>query len=159
MVGLLAGLCVWISAVGGPAHSASPALSAPDALILSDIPVNTRINGRPIKVQAQMYRNLMPIIGPSAGEMALFVRVSTTDRRGLPNISSVRATVVNSQREVWTPTLRSVLTLVFDPKSVGYSAAQGPRWAPGTPATVRVEIRSGRTTTIVNVPVRINAAA
>jgi hypothetical protein len=157
MFGLLAGLSVWMASLASQSQgfSAGP---APEVLAQSDISiVTTRINGRNVKVQVQLYRNLMPIIGTTAGDQTLIVRVSTPDQRGLPVISSLRATVINQRRQTWVTTPRPVPTLVFDRRSMMYSAGNGPMWAVGSPVTVRVEIRSGSRTTTVNVPARINA--
>ncbi len=160
MYGLLAGLCAWMAGINGAPHLAGqpPAAPAGPMALAPAESVTTRINGRMVRIEVQLYRNLMPVIGTANSELTLFVRLYTPDRRGLPAISSVRATVIGPRHEVWSPELATIPTLVYDPKSMMLSGINGPQWPVNSQPTVRVYIRSGNRTTTVNVPALVKAA-
>jgi uncharacterized membrane protein len=158
MYSLLVGLSVWFAAAAPPAQCLSADTATP--LVLA-APANTSANAwigsRTVKVEVQVYRNLMPWAGLAQGDLNLQVRLSTRDPRGLPTISTIRAKVTNIRRQTWSPELSPFRTLVFDPNSMMWGSTGGPRWQKGSQVTVRVEIRSGQRTATVNIPARISA--
>jgi hypothetical protein len=157
MFGLLAGLSVWIATVASPSQVAG---AAPAAMIQSGIStVTTRINSRMVRVQVGTIRSPFPPIGFIPGSQFLGVRISTSDPRGLPTITSLRATVINQQHQTWASTPQPSPTLVFDPKAKSYFAGNGPPWSVGSQETVRLEIRTGTHTTTVNIPARLGVIA
>src|SRR5262245_45186876 len=107
MFGLLAGLIVWTATLTSPA----PAVVGPAGGFSEFSTVTTRINSRMVRVQVQTIRSPFPAIGFVPGSQFLTVRISTSDPRGLPAITSLRATVINQQRQTWTSTPRPVPTL------------------------------------------------
>jgi hypothetical protein len=155
MFGVLAALSLWSATLASQpqATAAVPAGLPPSGYTT----VTTQINSRLVRVQAQSIRSTFPPIGFIPGSQFLQLRISTSDPRGLPAISSVHATVINQQHQTWSSTPQLFSTPGSDPRTRSYSAANGPAWALGSQVTVRVEIHTGTgiQTTTVNIPTRI----
>jgi len=133
---------------------------APGAPILSAIVDNTQsgrisVHGHAIAVEVQVFRNLMPPINWSGGDLQLQVHIATLDGNALPAISAVTAQVTNIRRQTWRPTMTFFRTLVFDPNSIMLGAGNGPRWALRSQVTVRIEVKVGNRTYPVSIPATI----
>src|SRR5215831_18117477 len=102
MFGLLAALSVWTATVTSQpqATPAVPAGLPPSGFTT----VAAYINSHMVRVQAQSIRSTFPPIGFVPGSQFVQVRISTSDPRGLPAISSVHATVINAQHQTWSST-------------------------------------------------------
>ena len=112
------------------------------------------IGNQRVVVEVAARRSFSPLSDPR-GRLVTSVVLTTSDGRPLPSISLVKISLVHGTSR-WSPILS---VLPSDTQALRqYVAQNGPLWGVNTTVMANVEIRSGRSTYRVAVPVTISAS-
>jgi hypothetical protein len=153
MFAALIALCTSLSLPVGPDATLFAPLSVGVAGPMASKVIT--LDGRAVTLQVELWRDLMPPVGAGGGKMQAAVNFSTTDSRGLPGITNVKVRFERSGGPTWSPQLLPVATFAYDPKSLMYGAAGGPKWSVNSRVTATVEFKVSGRTRRVDIPVRV----
>lgn len=110
--------------------SSGPTETEPSLLELRTAPTTLVVGGRAVPVSAEIWRNLMPSIGPAGSPLAAFIRFP----QDAPSLAVTRIWVLLGE-DSWS----GPASLTVDSQT--WMARNGPEWALGSQAEVVARLR------------------
>ena len=125
---------------------------------LRSTPTTISTDGRTLRLDAELWRDFMPVSPPNGKPLTVIARVTALG--GAPVPPTVRATeiVVVQGEEVWRTAAREERSRAETAPAYEIVGRDGPKWSPGTRVDVIVVVTNGSRTWHLRAPSQVIAA-